>query len=53
MCLQAQGIDEDNGGVGRLRLARRLSDDDRSVGRGRVIDNASEGSETTAEAARD
>ena len=50
MCLRAQDIDN-NGGVGRVRRSRVLSDDDRGVGRGRGIDNTSEGSETMTEAA--
>ena len=53
VCLQAQGIDNDNGGIGRVRLGRGLSNDDGGVGRGRGIDNAYEGLEKTAEAARD
>ena len=52
MCLQAQGIDNDDGVVGRVRQARGLSDDNGGVGRGQGIDNASKGLETTTEAAR-
>ena len=53
MFLRAKGIDYDDGVVGRVRRACRLSDDDGGVNRGRVIDDASEGSETTTEAAGD
>ena len=52
MCLWAHGID-DNGGVGRVRRFRRLSNDDGGVGRGRGICDVSEGLETTTEAAGD
>ena len=52
MCLWDQGIDDDDGGVSRLRLDRGLSDDNRSVVRVQVIYDASEGSEKTTEAAR-
>ena len=52
MCLRAQGIGDDNdGGVGRVIRARRLSDNDGGVGRGGGIYDASEGPETTTEAA--
>ena len=51
--LRAQGIVDDDGGVGRVRQARGLRDDDGGVGRGRGIYDASEGSDTTAEAAVD
>ena len=50
MCLQAQGIDDDDGRVGRVRRSHRLSDNNGGVGRGQGIYNASEGSDTTAEA---
>ena len=50
VCLQDQGIDNDNGAVDRVRRACGPSDDDRGVGRGRVIYDASEGLETTTEA---
>ena len=53
MFLQAQGIDDDSGGVGRVRRFRGLSDEDRDVGRGRGIYDASEGLETTMEAVGD
>ena len=51
MCLRDQGIDDNNGGVGRVRWDRGLSDNDGGFVRGRVIRNASEVSETTREAA--
>ena len=50
MFLQAQGIDDDAGVVDRVRRVRRLSDDDGGIGRGRVIDDASERLESTTEA---
>ena len=53
MCLRYQGIDDNNGGVVRVRQARGISDDDRGVGRGRGIHNTSEVSEKTTEAAGD
>ena len=52
MCLQDQGIDDNDGGVRRLRWARGLSNDDGGVRRERGIYDASEGSETTAEVER-
>ena len=52
MCLQDQGIDDNNGVVGRVIQARGLNNYDGGVGRGQGIDNAFEGSETTTEAAR-
>ena len=51
MCLRAEGIDNDEGGVRRVRRAKGLRDDDRGVDRGRGIHDASEGLETTTEAA--
>ena len=51
--LRAQGIDSNGGGVGRGRRSRGISYDNGGVGGGRGIDNASEGSETTTEAAVD
>ena len=51
MCLQDQGIDKNNGGVGIVRQARGLRNDNRGVRRGRGIDNTSDGLETTTEAA--
>ena len=53
MCLQAQGIDNDNSVASRVTRAHRLSDNDGVVGRGRGINDASEGLETTTEAAGD
>ena len=50
VCLQAQVIDDNNGGVVRVRRARGLSDNGGGVGRGREIDNASKILETTTEA---
>ena len=47
----ARGIDDKNGVFGRVRRTPGLSDDDRGVGRGQVIDDASKGLEPTAEAA--
>ena len=38
--------------VGRVREAHRISNDDRGVSRGRVIDNASKGLETSTQALR-
>ena len=51
MCLRAEGIYGDNGGVRGVRQSKELSDNDGSVGRGRRIRDASKGSETTVEAA--
>ena len=51
VCLQAYGIDKNNVSVGRLGQACVLINDDRGVGRGRGIRDASEGLETTTEAA--
>ena len=51
MRLRDQGIVNYGGGIDRVRQARRLSDDNGGVIRGRVICNASEGSEKTMEAA--
>ena len=53
MCLQYQGIDNDDGGVGRVRRARGLNDDDRGIGIGHGIRDASEGLETATEAVGD
>ena len=47
MFLRSQGIDNNNDGLDGVRLAQGLSNNDRAVGGGRRIDNASEGSETT------
>ena len=52
MCLQAQGIDNNNDRVGRVRCAHRLSDGDRDFGRRRGIDDMSEVLETITDAAR-
>ena len=51
MRLRAQGIDDNNGVVGRVRRAHRISNEDGGVGRGRGIYDASKGSETRTEAA--
>ena len=51
VCLRAEGIDNNNGGVRRVRLSKGLSNDDGGVGRGRGIRDASKESETTTEAA--
>ena len=51
VCLQDQGIDDNNGGVGRLIRDCGISNDDRGVDRGRGIHDVSERSETTPEAA--
>ena len=52
MCLQDQGIDDNNNGsVGRVRRACGIRDDHGGVRRGQGICNISEGSETTTEAA--
>ena len=53
MCLQDQGIDNDDGGVIRVRWACGLSENNRGLGRGQGIYDASKGLETTAEAAGD
>ena len=52
MCLRDQGIDNNDGGVIRVRQARGISDENRGVGRELGIDDASEGLEITEEAAR-
>ena len=46
MYLRAQGIDDNNGDIGGGIRALGLSNYDRGLGGGRLIDNASEGSET-------
>ena len=43
MCLRDQDMYDDNGGVGIVRRARGLRDDDRGVRRGLVIYYASKG----------
>ena len=51
VCLQAESIDDNGGGVGRVRRAKGIINNDGVVDRGRGIRDASEGSETTTEAA--
>ena len=51
MCLQEEGIDDNNSGVERLRQAKGLRKDDGGVGRGQRIRDTSKGSETTMEVA--
>ena len=51
MCLRAQGIDNDNGGLGGGRRARGLSNNDGGVVGGRGIYNAYKESETMTELA--
>ena len=54
MCLLAECIYDDvDSGVGRVRRAKGLSNDNEGVGRGRGICDASEALETTVEAAGD
>ena len=53
MCLQANRIDDDDGSIGRVRRAKGLSNENGGAGRGRGIRNMSEGSETKTEAAGD
>ena len=53
MCLRYQGIDDDGGGIDRVRRSRRLINNSRGVVRGQVIDNASEGLETSMEVVGD
>ena len=53
VCLRAEVIENDDGGVGRVRQAKGLSDNDVGIRRRRGIRDASEGSETMAEAAGD
>ena len=50
MRLRDQCIENNNGGVGRVRQAFGISNDDRGVVRGRGIYYASEGLDTTTEA---
>ena len=47
VCLQDQGIDDNDGGVRRLIRAIGLSDNGRGVDRGRLIYNAYKRLETT------
>ena len=51
VCLRTQEIGDDYGGVDRVRRTRGLGNNDRDVGRGRGINDASEGLETMTEAA--
>ena len=51
MCLQTQGINNNNSGVSRVRRFRGLSNNNGGFGRGRGIRDASEGLETTTVAA--
>ena len=53
MCLRSEGIDNDVGGVGRVRHDKGLSNNNGGVGRGRVISDTSEVLETKTEAAGD
>ena len=53
MFLRAEGIDNNDGGVGIVRLAHGLSNNNGGVSGGRGIYDASKVSETTAEAAGD
>ena len=53
MRTRTQGIDDENGGVRGVRRDQVLSDNGGGVGGGRGMDDASEGSETTAEVAGD
>ena len=50
VCLQAKGIGDENGGVGRSRQADGLKNDEGGVGRRRGIRDASEVLKTTTEA---
>ena len=52
VCLQAQDIDDDDGGVGRVRGVHGPSNNVKGVGRGQRNDKASKGLEKTAEAAK-
>ena len=53
MCLRAQGIDDNDGGLVRGRRARGPSNYNRCISGGRGIYNASEGLDTNTEAAGD
>ena len=53
MCLQAQGIDSNEGSVGGGRWAQGLSGNYGGVERGRGIDDMSEGLERTTEVVGD
>ena len=52
MCLQAQGTDNNDSGIVRVRRDHGISNDDGGVGREQGIRYASEGLETTAETTR-
>ena len=51
MCLRDKGIDNNDGGVGRVGRTCGLSNSDGGFSRGQGIDDASEGLERTVEAA--
>ena len=53
VCLRVQVIYDDNSGVGGVRQDQVLSNNDGGFGGGRRINDASKGSETTAEAVED
>ena len=53
MCLRAQGIYNDDGGVSRLKQAHGIINDNGGVGRGQLIHDSSEGLETKMEAVGD
>ena len=53
MCLRAEGIHDNGGGVGRARRDKGLSNNDRSIDRGQEIRDASAGSDTTIKAKGD
>ena len=52
MCLRDQVINNNDVSVRRVRWSCGIDDNDGGVGRGRVIDDASEGLEMMMEAAR-
>ena len=52
VCLWDQGIYDNNDNAERVRRSHRLSNKNAGVGRGREIDGASEGLETTTDALR-
>ena len=53
VCLWAEGIDDNDGGVGRVRRAKVLSNNDGGVGRGQDLRDVSKVLEITTEAAGD
>ena len=53
MRLRAQGVNDSDDGVGRVRRARRISDDKIGVVRGQVIYDVSKESDTMTEAVVD